>query len=73
MGHIMLLTACTLKQFNELPSYRWVSLARYNELKIAGDTIGVKINGECSFRTFRTGKEARVVFGAFLTQLKAVK
>jgi len=68
-----ILTSCTLQQFNELPSYRWVSLPQSNELKIAGNTIGIKINGECSFKTFKTGKEARAVFGAFLTQLKVVK
>lgn len=66
----MILTACTLQQFNDLPSHRWISLPRANELKIADDTIGVKINGECSLKTFRTGKEARAVFGAFLTQLR---
>jgi len=66
----MIFTACTLVQFNDLPHYRWVSLPGRNELKIGKGTVGVKINGECSYKTFKDGREAHTAFEALLRWLR---
>jgi hypothetical protein len=68
----MILSACTIAQFNELPHYRWVSLPGRNEVKIGNETVAVNLNGECSFKTFKTAKEARVIFESFVSQLKRI-
>lgn len=66
----LIFTSCTVSQFNELPSYRWVSLPKGNELKIGGSTVAIKLRGEYSYRMFKNAKEAHAIFESFLSQLR---
>jgi len=66
----LIFTSCTVSQFNELPSYRWVSLPKGNEIKIGGLTVGIKLRGDPSYRMFKNAKEARATFESFYSQLR---
>lgn len=67
---MLILTKCSLTEFQELPHYRWLSLPNGNELKIGRSTVAVKIGKECSFRTFKNGREAHSEFEKLLGGLK---
>ena len=70
MKTLGIFTACTVSQFNDLPSYRWVSLPGYNEIKIGGSTVAVKFRGEYSARICKNGKEAHALFESLYSRLR---
>ena len=70
MKKLGIFTACTLSQFKDMPSYRWVSLPKGNEVKVGGHIVAIKLRGEYSCKICKNGKEAHALFESLYSRLR---